>query len=91
MPQALAAIKQPMGGTTTARIQVEIAGTRLIPVWLCQWTTSYYVFCGADHTPLFRIILYAITGCVSALFCVVIISGVRANSSILYLQTDFVI
>lgn len=26
-----------------------------------------------------RIILYAITGCVSALFCVVIVSGVRIH------------
>ena len=41
---------------------------------------------GGVKSSLAMIILYAITGCVSALFCVVIVSGVSAFSSLHYIS-----
>lgn len=44
---------------------------------------------GSGKSSLAMIILYAITGCVSALFCVVIVSGVSPVSCFIFLSSSF--
>ena len=64
MPQVLGAL---------LRLQVMVTKTLKRPGSRCE----SFLFSSTCMNNFHRIILYAITGCVSALFCLVIISGVR--------------